>query len=499
MRSRHLLLASVAFVVGACSVGPDYERPPAPVPTAYKEIGYGKQQGNWKPAEPRDDMNRGPWWHIYNDPVLDDLAEQVEVSNQNLKAFEASYRQAQSLVRESASGYYPTIGVDGNRTRSGQRSTTTSSTATQLRTITQYTASVTATWEPDLWGRIGRLVESDATAAQASAGDLAAARLSAQAALASNYFTLRVNDELKRLLDSEVDAFARSLQITRNRYTSGTAARSDVASAQAQLESTRALAINVGVQRATLEHAIAVLIGKPPSDFSIPPAVAPIEVAIPIVPTDVPSTLLERRPDIAAAERRMASANALIGVAKAAYYPTFTLTGQYGFASTMWSGLFSAANSLWSYGTDVAATLYDGGLRSAQVDFARAGYDFNVANYRQIVLTGFQQVEDQLATLRILEQQAEVQDLAVSAAREAERLTLNQYLAGTVDYTTVITAQTVALGNAQTALNILQARLASSVALIQGLGGGWDAAQLPAFADVRNGTPLRQAGGTTQP
>lgn len=498
MRSRHLLLASVAFVAGACSVGPDYERPSAPVPAAYKEVGYGQQQGNWKPAEPRDDMNRGPWWHVYNDPVLDDLEEQVDVSNQNLRAFEASYRQAQSLVRESAAGYYPTIGVDGNRTRSGQGSSTTSSSA-QSRTITQYTATITATWEPDLWGRIGRLVESDATAAQASAGDLAAARLAAQAALASNYFTLRVTDDLKRLLDAEVEAFTRSLQITRNRYASGTAARSDVASAQAQLESTRALAINVGVQRAILEHAIAVLIGKPPSEFSIPPAVAPVEVAIPIVPTDVPSTLLERRPDIAAAERRMASANALIGLAKAAYYPTFTLTGQYGFANTMWAGLFSAANSLWSYGTDVAATLYDGGLRSAQVDFARAGYDFSVANYRQTVLAGFQQVEDQLATLRILERQAEVQDLAVSAAREAERLTLNQYLAGTVDYTTVITAQTIALSNAQTALNILQARLAASVALIQGLGGGWEAAQLPAFADVRSGTPLRQAGGTAQP
>jgi NodT family efflux transporter outer membrane factor (OMF) lipoprotein len=494
MRSRHLLLASVAFVAGACSVGPDYERPSAPVPAAYKEVGYG-QQRDWKPAEPRDDMNRGPWWQVYNDPVLDDLEEQVDVSNQNLKAFEASYRQAQSLVRESVAGYYPTVAVAGDRTRSGQRA----STATQRRTITQYTATVTATWEPDLWGRIGRLVESDATAAQASAGDLAAVRLSAQAALASNYFTLRVSDELKRLLDAEVEAFTRSLQITRNRYTSGTAARSDVASAQAQLESTRALAINVGVQRAILEHAIAVLIGKPPAEFSIPPAVAPIEVAIPIVPTDVPSTLLERRPDIAAAERRMASANALIGLAKSAYYPTLTLTGQYGFANTMWAGLFSAANSLWSYGTTVAATLYDGGLRDAQVDFARAGYDLSVANYRQIVLTGFQQVEDQLATLRILEQQAQVQDLALSAAREAERLTLNQYLAGTVDYTAVITAQTVALGNAQTALNIQQARLAASVALIQGLGGGWDAAQLPAFADVRRGTPLRQSEPTDTP
>jgi outer membrane protein TolC len=209
--------------------------------------------------------------------------------------------------------------------------------------------------------------------------------------------------------------------------------------------------------------------------------------------------LLERRPDIAAAERRMASANAQIGLAKSAYYPTLTLTGQYGFANSMWAGLFSAVNSLWSYGTTVAATLYDGGLRDAQVDFARAGYDFSVANYRQIVLTGFQQVEDQLAVLRILEQQAQVQDLALSAAREAERLTLNQYLAGTVDYTAVITAQTVALGNAQTALNIQQARLAASVALIQGLGGGWDAAQLPAFADVRRGTPLRQSEQTDTP
>jgi NodT family efflux transporter outer membrane factor (OMF) lipoprotein len=398
------------------------------------------------------------------------------------------------LVREAAAGYYPTVTADLSRTRSASRpTTTTTSTAVQRRTITQYSAALDASWEPDLWGRIGRLVESDVAAAQASAADLASARLSAQATLAADYFALRVSDELKRLLEAEVEAFTRSLQITRNRYNAGTAARSDVASATAQLESTRAQAVNVGVNRATFEHAIAVLLGKTPSGFSIPPALAPVEVAIPIIPLDVPSTLLERRPDIAAAERRMQAANAQIGVAKAAYYPTFTLTGEYGFANTMWSGLFSAATSLWSYGATAAATLFDGGLRGAQVDVARAAYDQSVANYRQTVLTGFQQVEDQLAILRILEQQAAVQDGALKAAQEAERLALNQYLAGTADYTTVITAQNVALANAQTALSIQQSRLTASVGLIQALGGGWDAALLPAYATVRNGEPYTSA------
>jgi NodT family efflux transporter outer membrane factor (OMF) lipoprotein len=293
---------------------------------------------------------------------------------------------------------------------------------------------------------------------------------------------LRSDDELKRLLDAAVAAYTISLEITRNRYSAGVAAESDIVQAQALLETTRAQAVGVGVQRAQFEHAIAILIGRPPAEFSIAPA--PFTVFVPTVPTGVPSTLLERRPDIAAAERQMASANAQIGVAEAAYFPDLTLTASYGFTALSTANLFSASNKLWSLGAAVAETVFDGGARSAQVSANRAAYDQTVANYRQTVLTGFQQVEDQLAALRILEEQAAVQEGAVRAAREAERLVLNQYRAGTQAYTSVLTAQTTALTDEQTALTIAQNRLVASVSLIQALGGGWNASQLPTFGQA---------------
>ncbi len=483
----------LAATLAACEVGPDYERPVAAAPAAYKEI------DGWKPSAPSDLVNRGPWWSIYNDPLLDQLEAQVDISNQNLKAAEAAYREARAVVAEARAGLFPTLSVDASAQRSGQGagSNTSGGTASRGgRVQNQFNATASASWELDVWGRIRRAVESDVASAQASAADLAAARLSAQTLLATNYLQLRIADELKRLLDDTTVAFARSLQITVNRYQEGIAARSDVASARAQYESTRAQAINVGVQRAALEHAIAVLIGKPPAELTI--VSDKFAAIVPVMPPGLPSTLLERRPDIAGAERRVAAANAQIGVAVAAYYPALTLSASYGVVSTALDTLFRTASGVWSVGPALAQTVYDAGLRSAQVDAARALYDQDVANYRQTVLAAFQQVEDQLAALRILEQQAAVQDAAVAAAQEAEALIFNQYTAGTVAYTNVITAQTVALSNRQTALSILQSRLVASVTLLEALGGGWDAAQLPSDAQVKGGDtrPIRASDAT---
>lgn len=481
------LSTAAAALLAACSVGPEYHRPDAPVPATYKE--------GWKTGEPQDTADRGAWWAIYNDAVLDQLERQIDISNQNLKAAEASYRQARAVVAQARAGYFPTISVVASATRSGQGRGSTAG-VTSGSGITrfgsgvrsQYDLTADATWTVDVWGRIRRTVESDVANAQASAADLASARLSAQASLATDYFDLRASDQLKRLLDAAVVAFTQSLEITRNQYRAGVVGQSDVVTAETQLETTRAQAVAVGVQRATFEHAIAVLIGKPPAEFSIDPA--PMPSNIPVVPPDLPSTLLERRPDIAAAERLMAAANAQIGAAEAAYYPDLTLSASYGFVSPSLDTLLRASNAFWSVGPTVTQILFNGGLRGAQVDQARGVYDQNVATYRQTVLTGFQQVEDQLATLRILAQQAEVEANAVRLAREAERLTLNQYRAGTVAYTAVITAQTQALTNEQTELTILQNRFAASVALVQALGGGWTATELPSDADVKESNPL---------
>jgi len=474
-RLRWIAPALALGSLAACEVGPDYVRPTAPTPAAYKEI------DGWKPSEPREAASGTAWWTIYEDPLLDDLETQIDISNQTLKASEAAFRQASALVQEARSAFFPTVAVDASATRSGAGSGR--SPAGRSAITSQFTATGNLSWEIDVWGRIRRSVEASYASAEASAADLAAARLSAQSALAADYLALRISDELKRLLDATVDADTKALQITRNRYNQGTAARSDVAQAEAQVEGVKAQAINVGVQRAQLEHAIAVLIGKPPADFSIAPT--PLELDVPVVPPGVPSTLLERRPDIAAAERSAASANAQIGVAVAAYYPAITLSASYGFVGSAIETLFRASNAVWSVGPQLAETVFDAGLRSAQVAAARAFYDQTIANYRQTVLAAFQQVEDELAALRILEQQAEVQDRAVKAAEEAERLILNQYIAGTVAYTNVVTAQTVSLGNKQTALAILQSRLAASVVLIEALGGGWTAADLPSHDQIR--------------
>ncbi len=480
---RLLAAAALVAILAACTVGPDYVRPTVVAPAAYKEI------AGWKLGQPRDAADRGPWWAVYQDAVLDGLARQVEVSNQNLKASEAAYRAAVAVVQQAQAALFPTITFNGSTTRSKASGGSGSGSAARgggPMAISLYELTLGTTWDIDVWGRIRRTIESDVANAQASAGDLASARLSAQAALATAYFQLRVEDELKDLLEDAADGYARSLEITRNKYTAGTAARSDVAQAETQLEATQAQAINVGVQRAQLEHSISVLIGKPPADFAIAHVKRSIS-EMPVVPPGMPSALLERRPDIAAAERRVAAANAQIGVAIAAYYPDLTLSASYGYLSNKLANLIQASNNLWSLGPQLAETVLDWGARSAQVDAARASYDQSVATYRQTVLAAFQQVEDELAALRILAEQAKAQAVAVKSAKEAERLIFNQYKAGTIDYTSVVTAQVAALSNEEAELTIRQNRLVASVTLIEALGGGWAASQLPTGGEVNPG------------
>jgi NodT family efflux transporter outer membrane factor (OMF) lipoprotein len=488
---KRLLLLSACLALSGCLVGPDYDRPPpATAPTqAFKET----SDINFRPALPRDTIDRGPWWTIYGDPVLDRLAAQVDISNQTLKESEAAYRQAIALIRQSQSSLYPTIGYTGS-TQQTSAGGGRAPTGTVANSIQQASLGGTLTWEIDLWGRIRRTIESDQAAAQASAADLAAARLSAQSALATSYFGLRISDRRRRLLEESTAAFARAMTIVRNQMDAGTASRLDFAQAEAQYEQTRAQLVVEAVTRAQFEHAIAVLIGKAPAEISI--ATAPAPDVIPTIDAGIPSALLERRPDIAAAERTMAAANAQIGVAQAAYYPDITLNVSITFVSSVFASLFQIANSVWSLGPQLAGTAIDGGARAAQVDSARANYDKAVATYRQTVLTAFQQVEDGLVQQRVLEQQEKVQQAAVASAREAERIALNQYQAGTVAYTTVVTAQTTALNNEQTLINVRLNRLNSSATLVTALGGGWSDAQLPALSPVAGANPRQPPSST---
>jgi NodT family efflux transporter outer membrane factor (OMF) lipoprotein len=453
-------------------MGPDYVRPSAPTAPAFKEL------AGWRPAAPREAASGEAWWAIYGDPVLDDLMKQVDVSNQTLKANEAAVRQAQAVTRETRAGFWPTVSLDGgvrgspNNSGGSSSSGVTSGGGLSLSNVrARYDLSASADWEIDLWGRVRRAVESDTASAQAAQGDLAAARLSVQSQIASDYFSLRARDAQKRLLDEAANAYEESLRITRNQYRVGLVARGDVAQAETQLLQTRAQAIAVGVQRAQFEHAIAVLVGKAPAEFSL--AAEPMPRTVPVVPAGLPSALLERRPDVAAAERRMAAANAEIGVAEAAYYPDITLSATIGVASTAIGNLFAAANRGAEAAAAASELLFDFGARKARTEQARAAYDQTLAVYRETVLTAFQQVEDQLAALHFLQDQARVQAQALAAAREAEKLELNQYRAGTIAYTSVVTAQQTALNNAQTMLSIRESRLLASVGLVTSLGGDW--------------------------
>ena len=466
-------LAAVVLLVGGCMVGPDYQRAEAPEPVAFKEL------AGWKISQPADAADKGAWWSVYHDPELDRLERMVEVSNQTVKQFEAQYRNAVALVAEARSSLFPTASLSAGVTRSGSGLSARSSSfgSSSSRSGTQYTASGTIAWDLDVWGRIRRQVESSTAAAQISAADLASAKLSAQATLAIDYFDLRAEDALAQLLADTVANDRRALRITENQYHAGTTSSIDYVTALAQLQSTEAQLVAVGVQRHQFEHAIAVLTGHTPAEITI--AQAPLAADVPVAPPGLPSALLERRPDVAAAERAMQETNALIGVQIAAYYPDISLSALGEYAGSPAAQLFNASNRLWSLGASGAETVFSGGLRSGAVAAARANYDASVASYRQVVLTAFQQVEDALSNLRILEQQARAEAIAIDSTRRAVEATLNAYRAGTVAYTSVITEQSQLLANQQAALSVQQSRLVASVALIQALGGGWSTADLP--------------------
>jgi NodT family efflux transporter outer membrane factor (OMF) lipoprotein len=486
MTFRRAAALATALSLSACMVGPNYQRPPPadPPPLAFKET-TGPVIGaaaDFQPAQPRDAIDRGPWWTMYGDPVLDRVAAQIDISNQTLMQAEAAYRQARALVRQDASGLYPTVSGNAGFTQSGSASSSRSTQGGIVSagggSISQFTMGPSLAWQLDVWGRIGRQIESDSAAAQASAADLANARLSAQATLAIDYFSMRIAEQQIKLFEASVAAFTRSLQIVQNQVDAGTASRLDLAQAQTQLEQTRAQLVGANINRATFEHAVAILVGKAPAEFSLEPGPPPPEV--PTLDAGVPSTLLERRADIAAAERLMASANAQIGVTQAAFYPNISLASSVTLVGGTFIALLQLSNAIWSVGPQLAATLIDGGALKAQVEGARAKYDAQVATYRQTILVAFQQVEDALVQQRVLIQQEQVQRAAVAAAREAEQLSLNQYTQGTVAYTTVVTTQTAALSAEQTLLSVRLSRLTASANLVLALGGGWTDTDLPA-------------------
>jgi NodT family efflux transporter outer membrane factor (OMF) lipoprotein len=482
--------AAVATLLAGCVVGPDYKRPAAEVPASFKEAAPG-----WKVAEPADQQDRGDWWTIYEDPQLNALEDKLNAANQTVAQFAATYRQARALVGEARSAYFPTIGAAAGATRSGNGTASSGSSTTgssRSGVGNSFNVQLDASWEPDLWGSVTRSVNAQKAGQQGAAADLANARLSAQATLAQTYFSLRALDSTQKLLDDTVAAYQRSLQLTQNQYAAGVAARSDVIQAQTQLQSAQAAAIDNGIQRAQDEHAIAVLIGVPASVFTLPPM--PLTATPPAVPAQMPSALLERRPDIASAERKAAAANEQIGVAIAAFFPSLTLSATGGFENSVFSQLLTAPSRFWTVGPQLAATLFDAGLRKAQTEAARATYDADVATYRQTVLTAFQDVEDNLASLRILDQEVVVQRQAVDSARQAVAIVTNEYKAGTVAFINVLTAQTTAFIAEQKLESIAGQRMVSSVGLVKALGGGWDASQMNReTGDVAAPAPLPAA------
>ena len=481
------IVAGTFMLLSACTVGPDYVKPSVATPPAYKEAEGGAK---WQIAQPKDDVIRGAWWELFNDPQLNTLEAQVVISNQNIAAAEARYRQALALVQGARAGYFPTVGVNGSATRSrtpftsgGSSGSSGTGTSSRGGAVNNFLVSGNALWEPDIWGKVRRTVESNEASAQASAADLASILLSAQTALAQDYFQLCMLDAQKKFYAETVSAYQTFLTLTKNRYAAGIASRADMLVAETQLKTTQAQAIDLGVQRAQLEHAIAMLIGKSASVFSIPPT--PLSATPPPIPLSVPSVLLERRPDIAAAERLAAAANAQIGVAEAAYYPNITLTATGGLESSQLSNWLTWPNRFWSIGAALAETVFDAGLRSAQTAQARAAYDASVASYRQTVLTGFQEVEDDLSSLRILEEEARTQDEAVKAARQSVTVSTNQYKAGIISALDIVAVQAIALSDERTAIGIAGQRMTASVLLISALGGGWDVAQLKLAGDGR--------------
>jgi NodT family efflux transporter outer membrane factor (OMF) lipoprotein len=502
--SVRVLSLSVAALLtfNGCNVGPKYHPPTEQAPAAYKEITPANQKDveNWKTAQPSDDTLRGKWWEIFNDPELNTLEDQVNVSNQSIASAEASFMAARAMVREARAQLFPTVTTDPSVTREKQSAnlkefSTSSSgstggstpTATASKAFTVYDFPFDATWVPDLWGKIRNTVNASAYGAQASAADLANTRLSMQADVAVDYFELRSQDSLKQLLDTTVQAYQESLRLTKVLYATGIDNDESVAQAETQLESTEAQDTNVGILRSQYEHAIAVLVGQPASTFSVP--VEPLKTPPPPIPLGVPSQLLERRPDVAANERLMAQANAQIGVARAAYYPTLTLSASGGFESTNASNWFSWPSVLWAIGADASETIFDAGLRRATVQQYRSMYDETVANYRQIVLTAFQQVEDNLAALRVLSKEIQEQDVAINSAQRYLTDANNRWKLGLDPYLDVISAETALLSNQQTMVNLRLQQITASVQLVEALGGGWDKTQLPSAAALVSKTP----------
>jgi len=483
VRQLVLLLPLTLFI--GCVVGPKYSRPSTQVPPTYKEVPEG-----WKTAAPSDQIPRGKWWEIFRDSQLNELEEKVNVSNQTLKAAYEQFLQARALVRFNRADYYPTVtaGASGTYTRPSQNRPFSTSTTITKKNTTDLVLPVTASWEPDVFGRVRSTVEAARSNAQASAADVESVRLAVHAELASDYFQMRSLDAEEQLLQSTVTAYEKALELTQNRHKGGVASAVDVAQAQTQLETTRAQATDVQVQRAQFEHAIAVLIGEPPSTLSL--TMRPWTSPPPQIPAGLPSDLLERRPDIAAAERRMAAANAQIGVARAAYFPSLLLTGSGGFESGSVTTWLSGPSGFLVAGASAAVTAFDVGRHRAASDQAKAVYDQSVANYRQTVLVSFQEVEDNLAALRILDEESRRQQEAVAAAERSLNLSLNRYRGGVTTYLEVTTAQGLALNNERTAVQILSRRMTASVLLIRALGGGWDASQLPS-ADLQASTVVK--------
>ncbi|MEF7615494.1 efflux transporter outer membrane subunit [Aquincola sp. MAHUQ-54] len=456
--------AGLALALAGCASTPLPDASPLSPPAQFKEA----PPAGWLHAAPADLAARGPWWRLFDDPVLDRWVEAVEVSNQNVAAAAASYAQARALVREQRASRWPAVDLSGGATRSGGEASTSPANR-------RYQLGLGASWEADVWGRVAGSVAAAGARAQASEADLAAATLSAQAEVAANYFSLRETDAEMALLADTLAAYERAAQIARNRYDAGLALRSDVLQAETQLANTEADRVALERQRAQLEHAIAVLVGRAPADFDLPAGALAdtLRADPPAVPAGLPSTLLQRRPDIAAAERRVAAANADVGVAQTGFYPSFTLTGQYGLSSTRVSDLFSASAAAWSLGLSLAQAVFDAGATQARVDQSRASWEQAVAGYRQTVLTAFQEVEDQLAALRTLERQLALRRIASAAADQTEQQVLNRYRAGQVGFTEVVTAQVSALSARRSVLQLIGQRQTATVSLIQALGGGW--------------------------
>lgn len=461
---KSLIPAVLVVLLSGCTVGPDYQRPTMAMPVHYKEA------KGWQQATPQDDQHKGAWWRVYQDATLSSLVSQVSISNQNVAEYAAQYRQAQALAAQSRAALFPTLGYDASTTRSGSHGATDSTRTTS----SSHQAALNASWELDLWGKLRRTREENQASAQASAAELANITLSAQAELAEDYFQLRIMDEKIALYQQSIAAYQRYLRVIQNQYQAGTESRATVAQAQQQLESASASAQDYQWQRAQMEHAIALLVGKAPADFSLP--VATLMATLPAVPGGLPSELLQRRPDIAYAERKMAASNAAVGVAVAGYYPDLTLSASGGVSASALHNLFALPNRVWSLGPELSGTLLDFGATSASVEQARAAYDASVANYRQTVLTAMQDVEDRLVELNTLQGEIAAQQRAAAAAQTSAQVTRNQYEAGMIDYLDVATTENSSLSAQQSLLTLKSTQWVSSVALIAALGGGWHTA-----------------------